>query len=102
MRASEDVHVVRRAPAWGAGLSDGEVAPVRRSPLLIGLGESCLRELLAGAFVGRVHRRALLYRQGEEASRLHVILDGCGPYGGPSSRHGPILSGRTRLPLRQS
>jgi CRP-like cAMP-binding protein len=76
MPAPDNIQAACKTPEWGVGLSAGEAALVRRSPLLAGLGEPRLRQLLAGSFVRRVGRRALLYVQGEEASRLYLVLGG--------------------------
>lgn len=77
MRASDVVQAAPGTPEWrAAGLTDAETALVRRSPLLAGLVEPCLRQLLAGSFARRAGRRTLLYVQGEEASRLYLVLEG--------------------------
>jgi CRP/FNR family transcriptional regulator, dissimilatory nitrate respiration regulator len=76
MRAFDHAQTACATPGWGAGLSAGEAALVRRAPLLAGLGEERLCELLAGSFMRRAGRGALLYGQGEEATRLYLVLGG--------------------------
>jgi CRP-like cAMP-binding protein len=58
------------------GLTDEEAALVRGLPLFEGLAEAVLAHLLGGGLVRRYERRALLFVQGEEASRLFVVLEG--------------------------
>jgi CRP/FNR family transcriptional regulator, dissimilatory nitrate respiration regulator len=76
MRAPDRAKAACGKPEWRIGLADGEAALIRRNPLLAGLGEACLRELLAGSSVRRAGRHALLFAQGEEASRLYLVLRG--------------------------
>jgi CRP-like cAMP-binding protein len=58
------------------GLTNDDVALVRGLPLFQGLAEGVLAHLLGGGLVRRYERRTLLFLQGEEASRLFVVLDG--------------------------
>lgn len=58
------------------GLTDEEVALVRGLPLFEGLAEGALAHLLGGGLARAYERRALLFVQGEEASRLFVVLEG--------------------------
>jgi CRP-like cAMP-binding protein len=58
------------------GLTDEDVALVRGLPLFEGLAEDVLAYLLGGGLVRRYERKTLLFLQGEEASRLFVVLDG--------------------------
>ena len=58
------------------GLTHEDVALVQGLPLFGDLAEGVLAHLLGGGLVRRYERRALLFVQGEEASRLFVVLDG--------------------------
>lgn len=58
------------------GLSAEEAVRVRRLPLFAGVKEDQLRHLLAGAVVRRYERNAVLFIEGEPASRFFIVLDG--------------------------
>jgi CRP-like cAMP-binding protein len=58
------------------GLTNDDVTVVRGLPLFQGLAEDVLAHLLGGGLVRRYERKTLLFLQGEEASRLFVVLEG--------------------------
>jgi CRP-like cAMP-binding protein len=58
------------------GLTNDDVTVVRGLPLFQGLAEDVLAHLLGGGLVRRYERKTLPFLQGEEASRLFVVLEG--------------------------
>lgn len=71
--ASDDIWlpIARRS-----GLSIAELELVRRTPVFSGLTPSALAPLLEGAIARDFDRQAVLFLQGEPASRFFVMLDG--------------------------
>jgi CRP/FNR family transcriptional regulator, dissimilatory nitrate respiration regulator len=75
-------HKVSNAPPDPApglhqlGLTREDMAVVRGLPLFQGMSDHVLAHLLGGGLVRSYERRTLLFLQGEEASRLFVVLDG--------------------------
>lgn len=70
---------VRRTVPWPLrrlGLTDDDLELIQANPLFSGIDEHFLARLLAGAAVRIADRRTRLFAQGDEASRLYVVLQG--------------------------
>lgn len=58
------------------GLTDDELALVSAIPAFAGLSRTIVQDLCRNARIERVMRGGWLFRQGEKAANLHVLLDG--------------------------